>query len=72
MTIITDPKLLYIVGKICAKANKKLEYGLMCLDDYKILLSYQKNYNMSSNTEKKLIMRKFWIAVIKVLIGQYE
>ncbi len=72
ITVISDPIVLYQIGKICAKSKTKLELGLMCLDDYILILKSQNNYKLSNFQEKKKLKAKFWKGVIFTMLKNYK
>lgn len=72
ITVISDPSILYQIGKICAKSKTKLELGLMCLDDYILILKSQNNYKLSNFQEKKKLKAKFWKGVIFTMLKNYK
>ena len=41
--VYSDPKFLYIIGKICAKNGSYLDVGLQALNDYLLILNYNQN-----------------------------
>lgn len=64
--------MLYEIGKLCAKSKTKLELGLMCLNDFNLILKYQNNYKLNGFFQKKQVKSKFWKGVIYVLLNQYK
>jgi len=49
-----------------------LELGLICLSDFKQILKFQDNYNLTSKNEIKKIKSNFWKGVILILQKQYK
>lgn len=72
MKITSNPLILYYIGKYCAKSNFKLELGLVCLGDFKSILKFIDNYNLSSLNEIKNIKAIFWKGVIYILQKQHK
>jgi len=60
------------MGKICAKANYKLEMGLLCLFDYIAVLKFQNNYEINAKIKMKKSMAIFFKGVIYCLLKQYK
>ncbi len=72
ITIISNPIILYEIGKLCAKTKSKLELGLMCLNDFNLILKFQNNYKLTHYHEKKKIKAKFWKGLIHTLLNNFK
>ena len=72
MTLISDPIVLYYIGKYCAKSGIKLDLGLVCISDFKHIIKFQDNYNLKQNKEIKKIKANFWKGLIYILQKQYK
>ena len=73
ITLITNPNILYEIGKMCAKARIKLELGLVCLEDYINISKFQTNCKYSDLVENKKINKAhFWKGVIHLLQKEYK
>ncbi len=66
--MISNPTILYEIGKLCAKTKSKLELGLMCLNDFCVILKFQYSYKLNSFAEEKLLKAKFWKGVTNILL----
>ena len=64
ITIISNPIILYEIGKICAKGNLKLDMGLLCLSDYIHILKFQNNYVLDSHSLKLKFKAYYYKGVI--------
>ena len=72
MTIISNPIILYYIGKYCAKSGLKLDLGLVCISDFKNIIKFQDNYNLEQDKEIKKIKANFWKGLIYILQRQYK
>jgi hypothetical protein len=72
LTIISNPIILYYIGKYCAKSGLKLDLGLVCISDFKNIIKFQDNYNLKQDKEIKKIKANFWKGLIYILQRQYK
>ena len=72
ITIVSNPLILYEIGKLCAKTKSKLELGLMCLNDFNLIIKFQNNHKLSGYHEKKKLKAKFWKGVINLLLSNMK
>jgi hypothetical protein len=72
ITIISNPIILYEIGKLCAKTKSKLELGLMCLNDFNLIIKFQNNHKLTSYHEKKKLKAKFWKGLIHTLLNNFK
>lgn len=72
LNIVSDPKILYNIGKICSKYMIKLELGMHCLYEYIILLKSSENYDLCEYAFTKKNKAIFWIGIIYIHLNQYS
>ena len=72
ITFISNAIVFYHIGKYCAKSNMKLDFGLICLTDFKHILNFQDNYKLSQKNQIKIIKSKFWKGVIYIFQKRYK
>jgi hypothetical protein len=69
--ILTDPAILYNIGKLCAKYKIKLELGNQCLLEFIILQKLSENHDLSDTGFLKKLKAKFWMGVINIHLGLF-
>jgi hypothetical protein len=72
LTVISNPKIFYAIGKICAKSEIKKEMGLICLEDYVYILKFQNNYKLNDEFEAKKQKAHFWMSILHIQLKQYS
>lgn len=72
MTIVSNPSILYEIGKISAKSCKKSDMGLLCLKDFVSILKFQNNYELENENIIKKYMAYFYMGAIYSFLRQYK
>ena len=72
LTIISDPTILYKIGKICAKGNIKNDLGIICLKDYILLIKFKYNHFLCDTLQKEKKKAYFWLFVLYTQIKDYK
>lgn len=70
--ILTNPIVLYNIGKICGRYKIKLDLGLICLKEFIILFKASQNYNLNEAALLQKLKSDFWIGIIYIHMLQYN
>lgn len=68
--MISEPSILYFIGKLSAKHKYKMELGLECLLEYIVLIKSKDSYDLRDITFHKKVKAQFWIGVLYILLNQ--
>lgn len=72
LTIISEPNVLYKIGKICAKGNTKNDLGILCLKDFILLIKFKNNYYLCDTLQKEKKKAYFWLFILYTQIKDYK
>lgn len=72
LTIVSNPIILYQLGKICAKSGVKKEIGVVALQDYIQIMKFQNNYKLDNYNDQKKQKAYFWMCVLHIELKQYK
>jgi hypothetical protein len=72
ITIISNPILMYEIGKFCAKSGLKSDMGLYCLNDYICILKFQNNFVLDEINLLKKYKAYFYMARIYCFQNDYK
>ena len=73
-SVFSDPKFLYIMGKMCARSRLLIyaDLAIQSFHDYFLIITYYKNYMREKDYENIKVKTFMWIARVLLNSEQYE
>ena len=73
-SVFSDPKFLYIMGKMCARSRLLIyaDLAIQSVHDYFLIITYYKNYMRQKDYENIKVKTYMWIARVLLNSEQYE
>ena len=63
-SVYSDPKFLYLIGKICTKADMYPDLAIQSFHDYLMILTYYKVYMKKEEYDRLKVKTYLWLARI--------
>lgn len=71
-SVYSDPKFLYLIGKICVKSKQYSRLALQSFYDYLMILTYYKDQIKETDFLKLRCKTLLYIAKVLLMCGQFE
>jgi hypothetical protein len=71
-SVYSNPKFLYIIGKICVKSHSLFDLAFQSFNDYLMIISYYKDYLNEEQFHNLRLKTLLWVARILFLCNEKE
>lgn len=71
-SVYSNPKFLYLIGKICVRSTSFIDLALQSFHDYLLIITYYKDYIEEDEYQRIRCKTLIWIATLLEQVGELE